>query len=136
MALKSYREYIAENDRNDMDVNPFLQKQPEEIFGGTPGEHKEDLIHFFKELINKHGSKVKQVFTSALASGDFSEDIDFENDIKELIGRLPKMKRAMKTISKKKKIQSDPLNNVVSRTHSGPDGPSGDVGGGAGGGEG
>jgi len=133
MALKSYRDYVAENERNDTDINPFLKKQPEEIFGGSPGQPQGDAPELLKKLIEKHGTNVRKMLVGALASGEFSEDIEFEGDIKELIGRLPKIKhKGTKIISKKKKIQQDPLNNVVSRTHSGADSPGSEAGGGGG----
>ena len=96
----------------------------------------------FDKILSSRPQQIKQIFMSAIARGDMADDPAFESEIKDLIRQLPSLgvsakksaNNMMSKLERKKKREQDPLNNVVARTHAGPDGAGGD-GGGEGGGE-
>jgi hypothetical protein len=149
MSLKSYNQYLIEvaplGNAADTSLTS-LKLGSGAGLSGIPSKRAGELYTahiLFDKILSTRPQQIKQIFTSVIARGELADDPEFENQIREIIRNLPALKGSAKKssntmlakIQKRKKREKDGLNNVVARTHSGPDGNSGD-GGGEGGGEG
>lgn len=90
-------------------------------------EKSNELSILFDKMLASRPKQLKHVFMTALARGDLEGDPTFEQEVKELIRHLPKIDKKVPEMSKKKKAEQDPLNNVVSRPAVSP-GSSADTG--------
>ena len=69
-----------------------------------------DINRMLYELIARHPSKIRKLIHYALKSGVFRTDSYFEDDLRQILSNLSKLRRPAATASQKMK---DPLDNMV-----------------------